>query len=203
MSTKPKRKKYITAKGTALYPHLRTPETYEGAEVGYTVQLQLPKEETDAMIVFLEKALEAAKKMEQFKGKKWSKEPSLGTKETKDGDTVFKFKTKASFEKDGQVIKKTVPVFDKYGKKLDPAINVGSGSIIQVSYSLNPYHKSATNNGISLYLEAVRVVELKEYEPGGNAESYGFESEAGAEDGEFGFEGDTSVGEGNENGFDF
>ena len=85
------RKRITTPKGTALYPHLRTPETYDGEVVGFTVQLQLSAAETKEMVKFLEGELDAAKNSSEFKGKKWTN-ARLGTKVDKNGDTVLKFK---------------------------------------------------------------------------------------------------------------
>lgn len=168
--------KITTPKGTALYPHLRRPETYEGAEVGYTIQMRFSKEDTDKLIEALENELEAAKDSSEFKGKKWQN-ARIGTKEDKNGDIVFKFKTKTSYKtKAGDIVQRTVPVVDAKGKIFKG--DIGTGSICKVRFATNPYHKSASNCGLTLYLEAVQVIEFKE--PGGfSMESLGFEVEDG------------------------
>lgn len=173
------KKNFITPIGTAFFPHLRTPEEYEGNEIGYTCKIILSKEDTDKLEAFLEKELEAAKQSEEFKGKKWLSEPSMGTGETKDGEIFFKFKKKASFvsKKTKEVIQTTVPIFDAKGKPLPKDIEVGNGSRVRVAFSVMPFHMSKNNNGLSLRLEAVQVIELKQY--GANADSFGFKEEDG------------------------
>lgn len=63
------RTQIVTPKGTAQYPKLRTPEYFEGAEVGYTIQMSFSKEDTDKLLQQLEAELEAAKGSSEFKGK--------------------------------------------------------------------------------------------------------------------------------------
>lgn len=168
--------KITTPKGTALYPHLRRPETYEGAEVGYTIQMRFSQEDTDKLIEVLGNELDAAIGSSDFKGKKWQN-PRLGTKEDKNGDTIFKFKTKTSYKtKAGDTVQRIVPIFDAKGKPIKG--DIGTGSICKVRFTVNAYHKSASNCGLTLYLDAVQVIDFKE--PGGaSAESYGFDVEDG------------------------
>ena len=136
---------YITPIGTAFFPHLRTPEEFEGNEIGYTCKIIL----------------------------------SMGTGETKDGETYFKFKKKASYvsKKTREVVHTTVPIFDSKGKPLPKDIEIGNGSRVRVAYSILPFHMSKVNNGLSLRLEAVQVIELRQY--GANAENFGFKEEEG------------------------
>lgn len=167
----------LTAKGTALYPHIRRPETYQGKEVGYTIQMQFNKKDTDALVARLEQELAAAKKSSEFAGKKWSKEPNMGIKYDKNEDVVFKFKTNTTIKtKTGEVINRNIPVFDAMGNPYKG--DIGHGSVCRVRFSVNPYHASGTNNGLSLYLDAVQVIELVEPNSG-NAASYGFDKEDG------------------------
>ena len=171
--------KITSPRGAALYPFLKTPEVYEGQEVGYTIQAMFSKEDTDRIIEALEKELDKAKKSDSFKGKKWSRDPHMGYRENKDGDIVFKFKTKATVKtRSGEEVKRTVPVFDAKGNSIDVAI--GNGSIVRIAFQVVPFHKSSTLNGVTLFLDAVQVIELVEY--GGNnnnANAFGFDEEEG------------------------
>jgi hypothetical protein len=170
------RTQIVTPKGTAQYPKLRTPEYFEGAEVGYTIQMSFSKEDTDKLLQQLEAELEAAKGSSEFKGKKWTG-ARLGSKEDKNGDTVFKFKTKTNYKtKAGETIQRIIPIFDAQGNRIKG--DIGHGSVCRVRFTVNPYHKSAVNCGLTLYLDAVQVIEYKE--PGGaSAEAYGFGKEDG------------------------
>ena len=171
-------KRVTSPRGEALYPYLKAPEVYEGEEVGYTIQVKFSKEDTDKVLAILEEELESAKNSSEFKGKRWSKEPRMGFREDQNGDIVFKFKTKATIKtKAGDIVKRTVPVYDSVGKPVDVAI--GNGSVVRVAFQIVPYWKSSTNNGLSLYLDAVQVIELIEYNGGGNATAFGFDVEEG------------------------
>lgn len=199
-----KRQIYTTAKGVAMYPHLRKPETYEGQEIGLTIKLMLEAEETEKFKAFLMGEVEKAKSMPEYKGKSFAN-PNIGLGETKDGDEYFKFKTKSTFtNKQGETFKKTVPIYDSKGKPLPDNVEVGSGSIVRVAYSVNPYWKNKTMKGVTLYLEAVQVIELKEYGQQ-DAGAFGFDIEedgyvaADAETVESPFTGDEDT----ENGADF
>lgn len=170
------RTQIITPKGTAQYPKLRSPEFFDGAEVGYTIQMAFNKEDTEKLLAKLEEELEAAKNASEFKGKNWTN-ARLGSKEDKNGDTVFKFKTKTNYKtKAGETIQRIIPIFDAQGNRIKG--DIGHGSVCRVRFTVNPYHKSAVNCGLTLYLDAVQVIEYKE--PGGaSAEAYGFGKEDG------------------------
>ena len=171
-------KRVTSPRGEALYPYLKAPEVYEGEEVGYTIQVKFSKEDTDKVLAILEEELESAKNSSEFKGKRWSKEPRMGFREDQNGDIIFKFKTKATIKtKAGEVIKRTVPVFDASQKPID--VTLGNGSVVRVAFQIVPYWKSSTNNGLSLYLDAVQVIKLVEYKSGGNASAFGFGVEEG------------------------
>ena len=109
----------VTPKGSLLFPHIYEPETYEGKDVGYTVNIKFDQKETDALIAVIDKELEKAKHSINLKpGQKWSAEPFLGYKEDKDGDIVFKFKANSHYTtKSGDMHKVTIPVFDAHGSK--------------------------------------------------------------------------------------
>lgn len=188
-------KRVTSPRGEALYPYLKSPEVYEGQEVGYTIQVKFSKEDTDKLIALLEEELESVKNSSEFKGKRWSREPHMGFREDKNGDIVFKFKTKATITtKSGETIKRTVPVFDSKGKPID--VTIGNGSVVRVAFQIVPYWKSSTNNGLSLYLDAVQVIELVEYNGGASADAFGFEVEEG------GYVGDSDNASPDEDGVD-
>lgn len=102
----------------------------------------------------------------------------MGYREDQNGDIIFKFKTKATITtKAGDTIKKTVPVFDAKGNPVD--VPIGNGSIVRVAFQVIPYWKSSTNAGLTLYLDAVQVIKLIEYNCGGSFDSFGFTEEDG------------------------
>lgn len=177
-----KENQFITAVGTALYPSLRTPETFEGNEIGYTVKVIFSQEETNKMEKHLLNLLEEAKSLPEMEGKKWGNAPTIGMGETQDGEVFFKFKKKSSYvsKKSGQLITTTVPIFDAMGKPLPANIDIGNGSQVKVAYTVYPFNKSRQIQGLSLRLEAVQVIKLVERGAGNqDAGSFGFGSVEG------------------------
>lgn len=152
----------VTPSGIAVYPHLRTTEVYEGNDSGkYTCGIKLSKEDTDKLISKIENEWEMAKKTPEMDGKRFARntQPSLGWREDKNGDIVFKAKTNAVIKtKAGEIIEKDVPVFDKYGKPMEKDVEVGNGSTIQLCILLRPFYGSSTIYGVQLLLKAVRVI---------------------------------------------
>lgn len=170
----------VTPKGSLLFPHIYEPEQYEGKDVGYTVNIKFDQKETDAFIAVIDKELEKAKHSIKLKpGQKWSAEPFLGYREDKDGDIVFKFKANSHYTtKSGETHKVTIPVFDAHGKPIKDPLSIGNGTIAKVAYTLVPYWISKVVNGIKLRLDAVQIIDLKEYGEK-DAKGYGFGEEEG------------------------
>ena len=182
MSKDNKLKTIVTPKGTAMYPCLRTTETYMGTDTGkYSVQIKLSEEDTKELMDTLEKEWEAASTSPDFKDKKFKRGtvPNLSYREDKDGDIIFKAKTNATFKsKTGEVFTKTIPIFDAKGHPIKG--DIGHGSIIKLAVSLAPYAVSATNYGIAMYLNGVQVITMKHRgEYGADASSLGFGAEEG------------------------
>lgn len=152
----------VTPQGTAVYPHLRSTEVFDGNDTGkYTCAIKLSKEDTDKLISRIEQEWESAKNSSEMEGKRYGRntQPSLGFHEDKNGDIVFKAKTNAVIKtKTGDVIEKDVAVFDKYGKPMEKDVEVGNGSTIQLCILLRPFYSSSTIYGVQLLLKAVRVV---------------------------------------------
>lgn len=170
----------VTPKGSLLFPHIYEPETYEGKDVGYTVNIKFDQKETDALMAVIDAELEKAKHSIKLKpGQKWSAEPFLGYREDKDGDIVFKFKANSHYTtKSGETHKVTIPVFDAHGKPIKDPLSIGNGTIAKVAYTLVPYWISKVVNGIKLRLDAVQIIDLKEYGEK-DAKGYGFGEEEG------------------------
>lgn len=153
----------VTPKGVAVYPKLRTTEVFDGEDTGkYVCGIKLTKEDTEKLIARIENEWEMAKKTPEFDGKRFGRNttPSLGFHEDKQGDIVFRAKTNAVIKtKAGEIIEKTVPVFDQYGKPFDVETEVGNGSTIKMCILLRPFYASGTIYGIQLLLKAVQVLE--------------------------------------------
>lgn len=169
-----------TPVGTAIYPHLRSTEVYEGEDTGkYTCTIKLDADATDKLMKRVENEWEMAKKTADFDGKRFGRNtaPMLGFNEDKDGEIRFKAKTNAVIKtKAGEIIDKTVPVFDKYGKPLDEDMEVGHGSKIRLCMLLRPFYASSSIYGVQLLLKAVQVLEYVAPNMGeASAEDCGFD----------------------------
>lgn len=184
---KPKYPQIVTPRGEAFWAHLREPELYEGSPVGYTIMLKMSAEDTLALKTkLLEVFDDACKNHPDFldaKGhtKPVLDEPQIGLKTNKDGEELFKFRTQHEYKnKQGETIKRSVPMFDAKKNKVD--VDLGNGSIVRVAFTPNPYWKSKSNNGVALYMDAIQVI--KHVPRGGNAaaafdEEDGFVAEEG------------------------
>lgn len=163
----------LNLRGSALFAKLKTPDSYNGSVIGYTIQVYPSDEDYERMKAQLMQVIENAKGDDEFKGKQWLSEPVMGIVENRDGEYGFKFKKKHQYidKKTGDVVKTNVPVFDRYGSPTD--VEVGNGSEVVIAFSAVPFHMTKNNNGVSLRLEAVQVVNLKE-RPSGGAQYYGF-----------------------------
>jgi hypothetical protein len=87
-----------------------------------------------------------------------------GDQKVKTGNLAVRFKTGSAFKP---------KVFDKYNRPLPEGTLVGNGSKVIVNYS--PDHYEGFGGGITLYLNAVQIVDLVPYtaQPA-DAEAYGF-----------------------------
>jgi hypothetical protein len=104
------------------------------------------------------------------------------TKETPDSQDRYILKTSAKAKikcKSGEVIDVKIPMYDAKGKPIKD-IKLGEGSIVKLSLSLDGY-TIAGKTGVSIKLKACQVIDLVEYQGGGNAASYGFGEEEGFE----------------------
>lgn len=149
----------ITPKGECYYAFLRTPEVYEGNEIGYSIQIKMSEKDAAEFEDMLLNALEGAKDSFELKaGKKWSSEPSIGKHVLKDGSVVFKFKARTEVKsKTGEVKKRTILVVDAFNNPIK-ADDLGNGSIIRIAYAASPYWMNNNVNGMALYLRGVQVL---------------------------------------------
>lgn len=198
MSEKNKQPILTTPKGTAKWATLGKPDTTFKAEGEYRVSLLLPEgsKEAQDLVAALTKAykeaVEAAKKELLADPKKKAKAKSMKVadlpfkKETdKEGNETenlqFTFKAKASGKKkDGTPWNFRPAIFDAKLKPISPSVSIWGGSVIRVSYRVNPFYTDMVGAGITLKLEGVQVIDLKTGS-GRDAASMGFAEEEGYE----------------------
>lgn len=168
----------IRINGTALWAFLSKPQTYNGKEIGYEITVVVSEEAKEKIKEYLLSVYIDEVKGGSLKNVKLDPkvDPMLPIKETKEGWEI-KARTK-HFYKDkntGEERKKTIPVFDKYGRPLPENALVGNGSVVQVSATPRAFSANSRTYGMTLQLNAVLVTELKEYNAGRSALFYGFD----------------------------
>lgn len=122
-------------------------------------------------------------------------EPNVPYYEDKDGNTVFKTNCNVSWKnREGKEVPIKVPVFDAKAKPTN--VEVTGGSTIKLQVSLVPYAMNKAVYGVKLRLEAVQLLELKQWERNP------FEAEEGYEGMEDDEEANTSGFDAEEEGFE-
>lgn len=176
-------------KGRAIYPHLHAPDTKFDSDGVYTIKLQVDPEDAQEMLTFLEGQMAeslAKAKRDNPKKAKSIKAADVPYKTEEDGSIVFSFKMKAvGTRKDGTKFQRRPRLFDAKGQPAPNGLRVGGGSLCRVSFEVYQFWTALIGAGVSLRLEAVQVIELKEF-GGPSAETFGFGEEEG------GFDADTA-----------
>lgn len=171
--------RYITPAGKSLYARVQTPDTHFDANGLYHLDLLLEPQAAQGLIDRLTSALDdfmaqdSAVAAAKAKGRQVLEAPFY--EEMQDGTYRFKFKQRAKITaKDGSVIDKHVAVFDSKVKPINKEI--GNGSTVRVSYTINPYYTPSTRTaGVSLRLVGVQVLDLIEF----GSDDCGFTAEDG------------------------
>jgi hypothetical protein len=154
--------KLVTPKGVAKYPWLTKADTKFNPDGVYKTDLLLSSEDAKPLAAQIKEFY--GKHFQSKKGKMpYFKETDDNEKET--GNIIFRFKTKNK-----------PALFDSDGKPMQN-VNVFGGSQVKVSATAAPYN-AAGNNGITLYLNAVQIIELVTG-GGGDSDGFGFKAEEG------------------------
>lgn len=185
--------KGVTPAGIAVYPKLNEPDTKFDPNGTYSVRLKLTDEEAAPLIETIDELIDEAfdaavaeAKTPAAKKKIKRADVPYRAEENDQGEptgyTLFNFKRKASgVTKEGRVWAYACPVFDAKLKPVDlTKVKIGGGSTLVVSYSAAPYNVPAIGVGASLRLEAVQLLDLKEWGVK-DASSFGFSVSAGFE----------------------
>jgi len=206
MAEKKKVVRITTPAGIALYPKVQKPDTKFKSEGVYSTglvianpkcsdlcaQLDAYAEEAFANALADPKKVAAAKAKRKTITKNEPYLPELDKEGNETGNTIFKFKTNASAEINGEVKHFKPSLYDASSpkpKEITADINMYSGSIIKVNFSPTPYYNDANAQaGVSCRLNGVQVLKL--VKGGWTAEAFGF----GAEEEGFDFADGTPAG---------
>ncbi len=181
-----KRIKMSSPKGTAVWPHLNTPDKRFDDRGVYGVTLRVTDENGDAttFITALKKvfkegydAHKATLKKKQLKVAMmpWGAEDDDTGEPT--GNLLFKFKTYAEYQYEGRTITNRIQLIDA---KMNPVTaQVGGGSIIRVGFEPYVWHVPSMGVGMTLRLKMAQVLELVEYGGDNDVAEFGFTEEDG------------------------
>lgn len=193
-----------------------TPDDYQGQRK-YKINMAFDAEDAEkitgktyeAAVKEAEKLYALAKDAAKKKGKPLpafsQAEPFFSEIDTESGEetgrVVFKFGSNAEYEdkKTGETKKLYVAHFTASGKAIPQSEKKEpwAGSRLRIAYSLIPYcNVGAKNYGVSLRLQAIKVIELVQGGSGSeNADRYGFGDEEEGYEGESGGAAENGMGD--------
>lgn len=189
MSTTTKKKvRYTTPIGVAKWPHLTKPD-YKFKDAGeFHTKMRIGKDEFEESLKDTIDSIynDAVKKAKAACAKDKKKPPKVLDMPyfffEDDNEYEISFKSKYSWiDRETKEVKtRTVPLFNARGELIkNPDIRIGNGTTLRVSFVIDPFH-TALGVGVSLKLEAVKILNLVEY--GANADSYGFGGDESSDD---------------------
>lgn len=181
----------VTPVGVGKYVFINEPQTKFDPNGVYNVSLVMSEKDASPLMATLDEQLELAK-TQALETAKPQKRDSLSinkpyTREYDDsgvetGNIEFKFKMTAKYTtRDGEVRERKPTIVDT--KRNTVSEIVGSGSKLKVAFNARPYYMPSANAyGVSCFLSAVQVIELKGVDVSDFAEEEGFVSTAIAEE---------------------
>lgn len=178
-------KTILKARGTAKFPWLNRPDTKFNLEGDFKVDVVLTPDEAQPLIDRLEamqaealKEAQAKKKGKRVKQADLPIQPELDEDGEETGNFVLRTKMKASgvSKKTGKPWSRKLPLFDAQGTPTN--VRVGGGSEIIVAFEPSAYDSSSVGVGVTLRMEAVQVITLREG-GGASSSSFGFGSVEG------------------------
>lgn len=159
--------KFVTPKGTAVWPHLNTPDTKFVAEGEYHTKLRLSAEDAQPLVkqleairdAFLQEAVRKDPKVKQYRMADLYEE-EVDDQGDLTGNYVFKFKQKAVIQtRSGSTLNMKVALFDSRKEPTDAQI--GGGSELRIAGTAIGYAMPSTKMvGLSLRPNAVQVIQL-------------------------------------------
>ncbi|MEI2606484.1 hypothetical protein V8O11_22200 [Erwinia aphidicola] len=177
------------------FVNITKPDTKYKPEGEFKIRVKVPKEAAqdlyENLAAMAEKKLEdtikRAKTDAKFKASLKGKAPKaadLPFYEDDEGNYIFTFKSKASFVSkkpgsEGETINRTIPVWQG-NKRLRPEDipKFGEGSTVKVSFVAADFFTAAVGAGITLRLEAVKLIKAVEY-VGGGSNPFGDDEDGG------------------------
>lgn len=156
--------KFTTPAGRAVWPHLHAPDDAFGKSE-YKTSLNLPAEEALPLVKKINEVWKEAIEIVKREKGKAKKSPYAPYEEQEDGSYTFNFKSQNE------------PVFfDAAGGKVPGGTRIGGGSILRVAGNAKGYD-APFGVGVTLYLNAVQILDLVTFGNDDTAEGFGFSTD--------------------------
>lgn len=155
--------KITTPAGRAVWPHLHAPDDAFGKSE-YKTGINLPAEEALPLVKKINAAWKEALEITKREKGKAKKAPYAPYEEQEDGSYTFNFKSQNE-----------PAMFDAAGGKVPSGTRVGGGSILRVAGNVRGYD-APFGVGVTLYLNAVQIIDLQEFGSSDTAEGFGFDT---------------------------
>jgi hypothetical protein len=178
-SERKKKVRMVTPAGIAKWPHLIKPDYKFKDDGEFHTKLRIGAEDFEELrekiMEIYDSAVKAAKASNAKTKKKPPKAfdpPFLFDEESNEYEISFKSKYSWVDRETKEVKTRVIPLFDASGAPIkNKDLKIGNGTLMRVSFTIDPFH-TALGVGVSLKLEAVKILNLVEY--GANADSFGF-----------------------------
>lgn len=192
MAAQKKRERWISPRGSAVFPRLNTPDTKFDEAGAYTARLafdandKAAKELIKKLETFQKESFDVAVK-ENPKLKKYKLAPVYTEETDEDGEETgrilinFKMTASGVSKKTKKAWKRKPTIIDAHKVTLTNPPNIGGGSVLRVGFE--PAFSAVASSKlcyVSCRMEIVQIIELVEY-GAANADDFGFEDEEGFE----------------------
>ena len=167
-----------TPKGKAIYPRINEPDTKFNVDGVYSAKIHVSEGDFNAFKGQIDKwfAVEYKRLCEENGNKKLRLSATSPVAITPEGDyQIFAKQVARKQTKKGELTF-TIAQFDSKGAKITDGPNIGSGSILKLAVEPSAWYSPTVGAGYTLRLKAVQVIELCEFNGGGN-DNFGFSSE--------------------------
>ncbi len=168
----------MVIKGKAMWAKVFEPETKFDKDGIYSIEVLIPEDEAAPVCEQLDNILEkefeskvkANPKLKASLSMRKPYFPEVDKNGDETGNIVFRIKKKASGTKrDGTKYEAAPPVVQDAKRNPVKNVLIGNDSTVKVAFTINPYLMQSTKQvGLSFRLNAVQIINLVEYQAGGN-----------------------------------
>ena len=154
---------HVSPVGTASWPWLNKPDVRFDADGIYHVKLVMSKEESKKIAKVIKPLMNG--------GKHNPLKPEVDDQGNDTGNMFCQFKMKALVKSRKGDFTQTPNLLNQEGERIQTAI--GAGSKLKVAYQAVPFDQGG--GGVTMRLKKVRVLDLVEYQAGGDDVEWGEE----------------------------